>query len=85
MAERQPSKLHVASSNLVSRSNSLILMPGRATAGRRLRPSQDPHRWIKIHDVDLDVFYVVTPSAFERVGGYEDTVKDWQQVYPPQG
>lgn len=43
---------------------------------------QDPHRWINVGAVDLEVFYVVTPSAFGRVGGYEDIIRDWRQVYP---
>jgi mannose-6-phosphate isomerase-like protein (cupin superfamily) len=40
----------------------------------------DPHRWINIGDVDLEVFWVVTPSAFGDIGGYKDVVKDWHQV-----
>lgn len=43
---------------------------------------QSPHRWINIGDIDLEVFYVVTPSAFPRVGGYADVVEGWEQVSP---
>ena len=49
-----------------------------------VRP-HDPHRWINIGDVELEVFYVVSPSAFGEVGGYMNTVKDWQQVQPAEG
>jgi mannose-6-phosphate isomerase-like protein (cupin superfamily) len=39
-----------------------------------------PHRWINIGDVDLEVFYVVSPSAFGEVGGYLDVVKGWRAL-----
>jgi mannose-6-phosphate isomerase-like protein (cupin superfamily) len=45
-----------------------------------------PHRWINIGDTDLEVFYVVSPSAFGEVGGYLDVVRDWHEVQPgPSG
>jgi mannose-6-phosphate isomerase-like protein (cupin superfamily) len=46
-----------------------------------VRP-HEPHRWINIGDVGLEVFYVVVPSAFGEVGGYRETVKDWRQTQP---
>ena len=39
-----------------------------------------PHRSINVGDVDLEVFYVVSPSAFGEVGGYHSVVAGWQQV-----
>jgi mannose-6-phosphate isomerase-like protein (cupin superfamily) len=41
-----------------------------------------PHRWINTGDVDLEVFYVVTPSAFGEVKGYLKVVEQWRQVQP---
>lgn len=44
-----------------------------------VRP-QDPHRWINVGDGDLEVFYVVSPSAFGEVGGYRKVVDGWTPV-----
>jgi mannose-6-phosphate isomerase-like protein (cupin superfamily) len=38
------------------------------------------HRWINVGDVDLEVFYVNSPSAFGPVKGYLETVRSWTQV-----
>jgi mannose-6-phosphate isomerase-like protein (cupin superfamily) len=43
-------------------------------------PPFSPHRWINVGDVDLEVFYVVSPSAFGQVGGYLDVVAGWERV-----
>lgn len=40
----------------------------------------DPHRWTNIGEEDLELFYVNTPSAFGRVGGYADIVSGWEQT-----
>jgi mannose-6-phosphate isomerase-like protein (cupin superfamily) len=42
----------------------------------------DPHRWINDRDEELELFYVNSPSAFGRVGGYLDTVAGWQLIHP---
>ena len=39
-----------------------------------------PHRWINVGTVELELFYVVTPSAFGAVKGYLNTVAGWTQV-----
>jgi mannose-6-phosphate isomerase-like protein (cupin superfamily) len=39
-----------------------------------------PHRWINIGPSDLELFYVVSPSAFGPVQGYLKTVAGWTQV-----
>jgi mannose-6-phosphate isomerase-like protein (cupin superfamily) len=43
-------------------------------------PPFSPHRWINVGEVDLEVFYVVSPSAFGEVGGYRNVIAGWQQV-----
>lgn len=43
-------------------------------------PPYSPHRWINVGTVDLEVFYVVSPSAFGPVKGYLTTVAGWTQV-----
>jgi len=39
-----------------------------------------PHRWINVGDVDLEVFYVVSPSAFGEIGGYLKVVEGWREA-----
>lgn len=39
-----------------------------------------PHRWINVGATDLEVFYVVSPSAFGPMKGYLNTVAGWKQV-----
>jgi mannose-6-phosphate isomerase-like protein (cupin superfamily) len=39
-----------------------------------------PHRWINVGPGDLELFYVVSPSAFGPVKGYLDVVANWRQV-----
>jgi mannose-6-phosphate isomerase-like protein (cupin superfamily) len=39
-----------------------------------------PHRWINTGDVELELLYVVSPSAFGEVRGYLKTVAGWNQV-----
>ncbi len=46
-------------------------------------PPFSPHRWINIGSGDLEVFYVVSPSAFGPVKGYLNTVAGWAQVQGP--
>ena len=45
----------------------------------------DPHRWINDSDEELELFFVNSPSAFGRIGGYRDTVAGWQAVQVPNG
>ena len=40
----------------------------------------DPHRWINTGTGDLLLYYVNTPPAFGRVGGWHDIVDTWTRL-----
>lgn len=42
-----------------------------------------PHRWINIGPGDLELFYVVSPSAFGPIKGYLNVVAGWRQTQGP--
>lgn len=40
-----------------------------------------PHRWINTGDTPLVLYWVNSPPAFEKIGGYKDVVDGWRRVH----